>query len=102
MLATVTKQSKAIKPKTMQEEGEAFVPDDECFAWDFEDETTEAMCDEQWGWYWESCDEWWTESCEDVVDRWFSIGDIEFLEPDSPDDECFLDGENWGSDDCNE
>ena len=60
MLATVTKQSKAIKPKTMQEDAEVFVPDDACFVWDYEDETTEAMCEEQWGWYWESCDEWWT------------------------------------------
>ena len=49
MLATVTKQTKAIKPKTMQEDDEMFVPDDECFAWDFEDEKTEAMCDDQWG-----------------------------------------------------
>lgn len=54
----------------------------------------------QWGWYWESCDEWWTESCEDVVDRWFNTDGIDFYEPDSPDDECFIDGENWGSDDC--
>ena len=51
MLATVTKQTKAIKPKTMQEDDEMFVPDDECFAWDFEDETTEWECDMQWGWW---------------------------------------------------
>jgi hypothetical protein len=78
MLATVTKQSKAIKPKTMQWEGEALVPDDYCFAWDFDSDSTEADCDMQWGWYWESCDEWWTESCEDVVDRWFDTDGIDF------------------------
>ena len=60
MLATVTKQTKAIKPKTMQEDDEMFVPDDECFAWDFEDETLEYECEEQWILHFEFCEKWWT------------------------------------------
>jgi hypothetical protein len=41
MLATVTKNSKATKPKTMQE-----VPGDECFVWEYDDEKHEESCAE--------------------------------------------------------
>ena len=60
MLATVTKQTKTTKPKTMQEGEGVFVPDDACFVWEYPDVETEEDCEEQWGWFEDDCDEYWT------------------------------------------
>ena len=56
MLATVTKQTKTTKPKTMQEGEGVYVPDDACFVWEYPDVETEEDCEEQWGWFEEDCD----------------------------------------------
>ena len=56
MLATVTKQTKTTKPKTMQEGEGVYVPDDACFVWEYPDVETEEDCEEQWGWFEDDCD----------------------------------------------